>query len=103
MLASSWTESVGAPFKVLFVDLVENCHHRMLNDFVFQGSHAQGTLSSICFGNIGSLGRLRSIGPSLYLAMQICQPLVEIRLVLLPRHPIYSWCSVTLQRIEAVQ
>src|SRR5439155_20667692 len=75
----------------------------MLDDFVFQGSDAQGTLASICFGNIGSLGRLRSIAPSMYSAMQICQPLVEIRLVLLPRQPIYSWCDVTLQRIAPVQ
>jgi hypothetical protein len=30
-------------------------------------------------------------------------PLGRLERVLLPRQPIYSWCSVTRQRIEAVQ
>jgi hypothetical protein len=62
----------------------------------------QGTLPSIGFRNIGSLGRLRSIRPSMDSAVQICQLLIQARLVLLPRHAIDSWCSSSLQGVEAV-
>src|ERR1035441_6235331 len=61
VLASSGPEPVGEPFEVLFVNLVEDPDHRMLDDLVLQGSDAQGTLSPICFGDVGSLGRLHSI------------------------------------------
>jgi hypothetical protein len=43
--------------KVLLVYLIEDCSHSMLDDFVLQGSYAQGSLSSVWLGNIGSLGR----------------------------------------------
>jgi len=38
VLASSRSESIGEPQKVLFVNLIEDRHHRVLDDFVFQRS-----------------------------------------------------------------
>src|SRR3984957_2514904 len=35
-------------------------------------------------------------------AMQICQLLIQVRLVLLPRHATDSWCSSSLQGVEAL-
>jgi len=66
MLASPGTEPIGEPQEVLFINLVEDRDHRVLNDFVLQGCYAQGSLSSVRFGNVGSLGRLRSIRSLVY-------------------------------------
>src|SRR6266478_10016933 len=66
MLASPRTEPVREPQEVLFIDLVEDRNHCVLDDLVFQGCDAQGSSSSICFGAVGSLGRLRSIRSLVY-------------------------------------
>jgi hypothetical protein len=54
VLAASGPEPVREPLKVLFVDGVEDCHDRMLDDFVLQGRDAQGALPSIRFRDVGS-------------------------------------------------
>jgi site-specific DNA recombinase len=66
MLASPRTEPIREPHEVLFIDLVEDRDHRVLNDLVLQGCYTQGALSSVRFGDIGSLGRLRSIRSLVY-------------------------------------
>jgi len=101
MLAAPRSEPIGEPQEILFVNLIEDCHYGLLNDLILQGCDAQGTLPSIGFRNVGSLGRLRSIRPSMDSAVQICQLLIQVRLVLLPRHAIDSWCSSSLQGVEA--
>src|SRR5215471_8403765 len=55
-------EPVGEAQEVLFVNLVEDCRHRLLDDLVLQGGNAEGTLSSVSFRYVDSPGRLRSIG-----------------------------------------
>src|SRR6516165_8175460 len=102
MLAASGSESIGEPQKVLFVNLIEDRPHRVLNDFVLQGSNAQWSLSSVRFGYVGSLGRSRSICALVHAAVQIRQPLVQVRLVFLPCHSVYSRRGFTLQCVEAV-
>ena len=82
MRAAPWPESVRKAYEVLFVNLIENCHHCLLNDLVFQRRDAQRPLSSIGFGNIGPLRRLRAIRPLVYSALQIKQPLLQVRLIL---------------------
>src|SRR6267378_3756370 len=66
MLASPRTEPVREPQEVLFIDLVEDRNHCVLDDLVLQGCDAQGSSSSIRFGDVGSLGRLRSIRSLVY-------------------------------------
>src|SRR5713101_7495931 len=103
--ASCWLRPgrnpLGEPQEILFVNLVEDRHYRLLNDLVLQSCNTQGTLPSISFRNVGSLGRLRSIRPSMDSAMQVYQLLIQVSRVLLPRHAIYSGRSVPLQRVEA--
>ncbi len=41
--------------KILFVNLIEDRHHRLLDDFVLQSSDAQRSLPSIGFRYVGSL------------------------------------------------
>src|SRR5579872_585855 len=84
MLASPLTETIGEPQKILFVNLIEDCHYGLLDDLILQGCDAQGTLPSIGFQDIGSLGRLRSIHSPVDSTMEICQLLVQVRLILLP-------------------
>jgi hypothetical protein len=66
MLAAPRPEPIGEPQKVLFVYLIQDFHHRVLYDFVLQGCDAQWALSSIRFGDVGSLGRLRAIRSLVY-------------------------------------
>ena len=96
MLAASRSETIGEPQEVLFVYLIEDCHHGLLNDLILHGCDAQATLPSVGFRYVGSLGRLRSIRPSMDSAMQVRQPLIQARLVLLPRHAIHSGSSIPL-------
>ena len=103
MLASPGTEPIGEPQEVLFIDLVEDRNHCVLDDLVLQGCNAQGALSSIRFGDVGSLGRLRPIRSLVYSTMQVLQSFIQVGLVFLPRDSIHSWCSISLQRVEAVQ
>src|SRR5208283_2601997 len=49
MLAASRTKTIREAEKVLFVDLVEDGDHGLLDDLVFQSRNSQRTLSSICF------------------------------------------------------
>ena len=102
MLAASWTETIGEAQEIRFIDLVEDRHYGLLNDLVLQGCDAQGALPSIGFRDVGSLGRLRSIRASMDSAMQVCQFLLQARLVLFPRHPIHSGRSILLQSVVAV-
>src|ERR1039458_8564854 len=80
MLTSPRPETIREPQKILFVNLVEDCHYGLLNDLILQGCNAQGTLPSIGFRNVGSLGRLRSIRPPMDSAMQLRQLLIQVRL-----------------------
>src|SRR5690242_18128197 len=102
MLAAPRAEPIGEPEKVLFIDLIEDLHHCLLDDLVLQGRNAQGTLSTVGFRYVGSLGRLRLIRSAMDSAMQVCQLLIQIRLVLFPCHAVYSRRSIPLQSLVAV-
>jgi len=69
VLAAPGSKPVREPQKVLFVNLIEDRSQGVLNDFVLQGSNAQGPLPSIRFGYVGSLRRLRSIRSSMHAAV----------------------------------
>src|SRR5207249_10967145 len=86
----------------LFVNLVEDRHHRSLDQLILQGCDAQGTLPPISFRDVGSLGRLRSIRSPMDAAMQVRQFLLQVRAVLLPGHAVDSGRRLALQRVVAV-
>ena len=102
MLAAPGPEPVGEPQKILFVNLVEDRHYGLLDDLILQGCDAQGTLPSIGFRDVGSLGRLRAIRSPMDAAMQVRQLLIQARLVLLPRHAVDSGRRFPLQRVVAL-
>src|SRR5665213_610176 len=101
VLAAPRPESIGEPHKILFINLIEDRHHGPLRDLILQGCDAQGTLPPIGFRNVGSLGRLRSIRSPMDSAMQIRQLLIEVRLILFPRHAVDSRRSLPLQSVKA--
>src|SRR5438105_11521675 len=71
MLATSWPEAVGETPKVLFINLVEDCDHSMLDDLVLQRCDPQWPLPAIGFRNIHPPGWLRSISAAVNPAVQI--------------------------------
>ena len=102
VLTAPGPESIGEPQKVLFVNLVEDRHHRSLDQLILQGCDAQGTLPPISFRDVGSLGRLRSIRSPMDAAMQVRQFFLQVRAVLLPGHAVDSGRRLALQRVVAV-
>ena len=82
VLTASGPKPVREPQEVLLIDRVEDRHDRVLDDFVLQGSDAQGTLSPIGFRDVGSLGRLRSIRSLCTRPWRSGQPCLQVRLVL---------------------
>lgn len=63
MLAASQSESIGEAFEVHFIDGVENLHHGMLDNFIFQRRDAQRPHLAIGLGYVGPFRRLRAILP----------------------------------------
>jgi len=102
VLTAPRPEAIGEPQKVLFVNLIEHRHYGLLDDLILQGGDAQGTLLSIGFRDVGSLGSLRSIRSSMDSAMQVRQLLIQVRLVLLPGHAVDSGGSIPLQSVVVV-
>jgi hypothetical protein len=95
-------EPVGETPKILLVDLLEDGHHRLLDNLIFQGGDAQRTLSSISLRDVDPPGGLRSIGPAVDSAVEIGEPIVQAGLIRLPGHAILPGGGVPLQHIEAV-
>src|ERR1700678_3510526 len=61
MRAASRTESIRKAPKVHLVDLVENGHHRLLDDLIFQRGDAQWPLPAISLRYVHSSRGLRPI------------------------------------------
>ncbi len=74
----------------------------MLDNFVLQGRNAQGTLASIRFRDVGSLGRLRAIRPLMQPTVETGQLDLEVRLILVPRQAIDTRRGCSLECVEAV-
>lgn len=98
---ASRPEPVGEPPKVFLINLVEDRHHELLDNLVLQRRDAQGTLPPIGLRNVDSPCGLRPIGPAVDSAMQVCKPVVQAGLILLPGHAIHPGSRMPLQRIEA--
>src|SRR5437667_8327753 len=73
MLAAPRAKPVGEAEKVLFVDLVEDGDHGMLDKFVFDSRYREWTLPSICFLYVHSSRARRSIGSAMNSTMKIGQ------------------------------
>src|SRR5271157_6434728 len=100
--AATGPEPVREAFEVDLVDLVEDRHHRLLNDFVLQRCDAQRTLPPVSLRNKDSSRRFCPIRSTVHPAMQIDKSILKPGFILLPRYAVYSWRSLTLERVEAV-
>jgi hypothetical protein len=55
MLTAPRSEPVGEPPKILFVYLVEDCHHDLLDNLILRGRDSQWPLLAIAFRYPASL------------------------------------------------
>src|SRR3974390_406342 len=88
MLAAPRAETIREAEKVLFVNLVEDGVHGVLDEFIFQGRDSQWTLPSIFFLYVHSSRRQRSIRSAMNPAMEIDQTIFHSGLILLPSDPL---------------
>src|ERR1700745_178533 len=100
--ATTGSKTVGEALEVDLVDLVEDRHHGLLNDFVFQCRNAQRTLSPSSLWYVDSSGRLCPIHSMMHPTVQIGEPIFQSGFILLPPHAIDSRRGLTLQCVEAV-
>src|SRR5712664_728704 len=103
MRAATGPETVRKAFEVDLIDLVEDRHHRLLNDFVLQSSDAQRTLPPIGLRNIDSSRGLCSIRSTVHPTVQIDKSIFQSGFILLPRHAIDSRRGLTPISITIIQ
>src|SRR5271166_4644362 len=84
----SGPEPVGEPEEIFLVDGVQHQDGGPLDDLVFQGGDRQRPLLSVRLRYVRPAGRLRPIRSTMDPAVQVFEPKLELRLVVLPRHPI---------------
>src|SRR5258706_6590020 len=102
MLATLRSRAIRKAPKIQLVNLIEDGDHSVLNDLVLQRRDAQRSFPAVGFRNIHSPRWQRPIGASVNPAVKILEAIFLPGLVLLPRHTIYSWGSLPLQRVETV-
>src|SRR5260370_12102178 len=100
--AETGPESVRRAFEVGLVNLVEDRHHRLLDDLVLQCCDAQGALPPIGLRYVDSSRRSCSIRSTMYSTVQIVESIFQSGFILLPSHAIDSRRSLTLQNVEAL-
>jgi hypothetical protein len=96
MLAAPRAKAIRESEKVLFIDLVEDRGHGVLDKLIFQGRDSEWALPSIFFLYVHSSRRQCSIRSAMNPAMEINQPIFKSGLILLPGDPVHSGCGFPL-------
>src|SRR5215510_7347849 len=99
---ATWPEPVREAFEVHLMNLVEDGHHRLLNNLVLQRGDAQRALPPIGLRDVDSSRGLCLIHSTMDSAVKVDYSAFQSGLVLLPCHAIYSRRSLSLQRVETV-
>src|ERR1035437_9984169 len=102
MLAAPWPEAIREPPKVLLIDLIEDCDHGLLNDFVLQCRNPQRALPPIGLRYIDSSRWLRSISAAVNPAVQIGEPTFQSGLILLPSDAVHPGSGFALECVIAI-
>src|SRR6516165_6666158 len=102
MRASTGPESVRKAFEVGLVNLVEDRHHSLLDDFVLQCRDAQGALPPIGLRYVDSSRRSCPIRSTMHSPVQIVESIFQSGFILRPCHAIDSRRGLTLQCVEAL-
>src|ERR1017187_2249955 len=91
------TKTVREALEVHLINLVEDGHHSLLNNFVLQRRDSQRTLPSIGLRNIDSPRGLCPVCATVDATVQIGKPILQPRSVLLPRLSVDARCCFSLQ------
>src|SRR5260370_4778098 len=102
MRAATGTEPVRKAFEVDLVYLIEDRHHGLLNNFVLQSSDAQRTLPPVGLRYKDSSRRFCPIRSTVHPAVQIDKPIIKPGFILLPRYPVSSVLSFTINHVQAI-
>src|SRR5262249_12375556 len=100
MLAASWPEAIGESPKVLFINLIEDRDHGMLDDFVLQRCDSQWPLPAIGLRNNHSPGWLRSVSAAVNPTVKINKPTLQPGFILVPGDAVHPRGGSTLQSVE---
>src|SRR5712691_3854684 len=95
-------EPIRKALEVHLINLIENGHHSLLDDFVLQRRDAQRTLPPVSLRYIDSSRGLCPVRTTVNPAVQIGKPTLQPDFVLFPPHAIHPGRSLSLQRVEAV-
>src|SRR5713101_4920234 len=93
---------VRKALEVHLINLIENGHHCLLNDFVLQRCDAQRALPPVGLRYIDSSRGLCPVRTTVNPAVQIGKPTLQPGLILFPSHAIHPGRSLPLQRVKAV-
>ena len=93
MLTTPWSETIREPPKILFVYLIEDCDHGLLNNLVLQGRYPERPLPAVRFRDVHPSRWPRLISATVNPAVQIDESILQSGLILLPSDAVYSWGS----------
>src|SRR5687768_4162282 len=88
VLAATWSESVREAEKFLLVDCIQHLDDRPLDDLVLQRGDAERPKPPVRLRDECSARRLCSVRPSMQSRVELSEVLLELHLVLLPRHTV---------------
>ena len=89
MLAAFRSESVAETEEVLFVDMVQYPHHRLLDYLVLKRGYADWYLATVRLGYPYPLRGLCLESATLYPIVEVHYPTLQPFTVLLPGHVVY--------------
>src|ERR1700677_5008045 len=96
MRAASRSKSIRKAPKVYLVYLVEDRDHRLLDNLVFQRSNAQRPLPAVGLRYVHSSRGLRPVCSTMHSTMEFDKASLQVLLILLPTHSVYSRRSAPL-------
>src|SRR5262249_34669945 len=87
---ATWPEPIREAFEVHLINMVEDGHHRLLDNLVLQGGDAQRALSPVGLWDIDSSRGLCLIRSTMDSAVKVDYSAFQSGLVLLPTHAVYA-------------
>src|SRR4029077_9008133 len=96
MLTAPRAKAIREAEKLLFIYLIEDRSHGVLDELIFQGRDSEWALPSIFFLYVHSSRGQRSICSWMRPSMEFNQPIFKSGLILLPGDPVHSGCGFPL-------
>src|SRR5450759_2182058 len=99
---STGPEPIRKATKIRLIYFIEDGRHCLLNNFVLQGGDSQRALPPVCFRYVDPSRRLSPVRSTMYAAVQIGEPILQSRLILLPCNSVHPGSGFPLQSVKAV-